>query len=284
MKKPSNKTTMFTRLFLAFLASVFLFAFLILLTLRLTLFSENYMQKQAEHANYYSKLTNEINLQIENNALGSNIPEGVLKTTVKEKMVKKDVEAYFQAIYYPGIQYELSDKGDIYDSTVTSVEQYMKTNAIKATAESEKSIKNLANRSVEIYEGYIKLPFLISFGRKVMNYKPKIVLFLIVCALLWMSISFSLFTSLKRYVHRLLRFWEYIFVGSGLMMCVFSVLILVSGKLKRIGIQSQAMYEFIQTYLSSFLKLFIIIGLFSIILGILSAVFSEVKRKRLLSP
>ncbi|MHC5226709.1 hypothetical protein ACYSNW_00370 [Enterococcus sp. LJL99] len=284
MKQQSNKVTMFSRLFLAFLASVFLFAFLILLTLRFTLFNESYMQKQAEHADYYSNLTNEINRQIEDSALGSNIPEGVLANTVSEKMVRKDVIAYYEAIYNPGIQYEISDKNEIYTSALGAIEKYMKANEIETTETSEKAVKDLANNTVEIYKGYIKLPFLISFGRKVMNYKSKIVLFLIICGVLWIGLSFILLNSLRGYVHRLLRFWEYIFVGSGLMMSVFPALILLSGQLKRIGIQSQAMYEFIQTYLASFLKLFIIIGLFTIALGIISAILSEIKRKKLFSP
>lgn len=284
MKQQSNKVTMFSRLFLAFLASVFLFAFLILLTLRFTLFNESYMQKQAEHADYYSNLTNEINRQIEDSALGSNIPEGVLANTVSEKMVKKDVIAYYEAIYNPGIQYEISDKNEIYTPALGAIEKYMKANEIETTETSEKAVKDLANNTVEIYKGYIKLPFLISFGRKVMNYKSKIVLFLIICGVLWIGLSFILLNSLRGYLHRLLRFWEYIFVGSGLMMSVFPALILLSGQLKRIGIQSQAMYEFIQTYLASFLKLFIIIGLFTIALGIISAILSEIKRKKLFSP
>lgn len=277
----SNKAKVYSRLFLAFLASVFLFAFLLLLTLRLTLFNEVYMQKQAEHANYYSKLTNEINRQIEDSALGSNIPEGVLTKTISEKMVKKDVMAYYEAIYNPGIQYDISDKDAIYNSALEAIEKYMDANRIETTEASQKAVKELANNTVEIYKGYIKLPYLIAFGRKVINYKSKILLFLIICGVLWIGLSVALLSSLKGYLHRLLRFWAYIFVGSGLMMCVFPTFILISGQLKRIGIQSQAMYDFIQTYLSSFLKLFIIIGLVIILLGIFSAILSEVKRKKL---
>lgn len=284
MKQYSNKEKLVSRLFLAFLASVFLFAFLILLTLRLTLFNENYMEKQAEKANYYSELTKEINRQIEDNAIGSNIPEGVLTNTISEKMVKKDVTAYYEAIYNPGIQYEISDKNEIYTASLSAIEKYMMINRIETTEASKKAVEDLANNTVEIYQGYIKLPFLISFGRKVMNYKSKIILFLIICGVLWIGLSFALFNSLRGYLHRLLRFWEYIFVGSGLMMSIFPALILISGQFKRIGIQSQAMYGFIQTYLSSFLKLFIIIGLLTIVLGVFSAILSEIKRKKILSP
>lgn len=283
MKNHSNNTKMLSRLFLAFLASVFLFTFLILLTLRLTLFNKDYMEKQAEHADYYSKVASEINVQIENSALGSNIPEGILADTISEKMVKKDVTAYYEAIYNPGIQYEISYEDEIYNATLGSIETYIKKNKIETTEASEKAVKDLANHAVEIYIGYIKLPFLLSFGRKVMNYKSNLLFFLIICAALWLILSVALLNSLRGYIHRLLRFSEYIFVGSGLMLSIIPAFILISGILNRIGIQSQAMYDFVRTYLTSILKLAISIGLFMIIVGILFAIVSEIRRKKLLA-
>ncbi|MFD1900238.1 hypothetical protein GQR36_09730 [Enterococcus termitis] len=43
------------------------------------------------------------------------------------------------------------------------------------------------------------------------------------------------------------------------------------------------MYDFIQTYLSSFLWLFITIGIVSIVAGIVFGLLSETKRKQLFS-
>lgn len=284
MKKRSSKLTVFSRFFIAFLSSVFLFAFLILLTLRLTLFSETYITKQAEKADYYSELAKEVNRQVENSSLGSNIPEGVLANIVSEKIIKKDVDAYFEAMYDPGVQFELSNEEEIATLTTEAVKEYMNENAIEITPESEQAVESISKNATTIYKEYVELPFLISFGRKVLNYKSKLILFMMVCGVLWVLLSVALFNSLRGYTHRLLRFWSYICVGSGLMMSVIPSIILLSGRLKRLGIQSEAMYNFILTYLSSFLWLFIIVGILAIVLGIVSAIVSERSRKKLFSP
>lgn len=277
---PLSKTL--ARQFLSFLSMVFLFSFLILLSLYLTLFSGKYLEKQAEKSDYYANLTEEINTQIENTALGSNIPSGVLESAVTEAFVKEDVNSYFTAMYNKGKDFEIKNQQNIHNSVTDKIKQYAAEKGIEVSAETESSIQLLADRSVEIYEGYVELPFLVSFANRVIGYKSKLLLFMIVCGVLWAILSAVLFSSLRGYFHRLLRFWEYIFVGGGLMMVVLPVFILLSGVLKRLGIQSKAMYGFVQTYLSSFLWMFIIMGIVSIVIGIFFAFLSEIQRKRMI--
>ncbi|MEI5991732.1 hypothetical protein [Enterococcus crotali] len=283
MKNRTHLMKVISRFFIAFLSSVFLFAFLILLTLRVTLFSENYIAKQAAKADYYSQLTEEINRQVENSALGSNIPEGVLNRSISKELVKKDVDAYFKAMYNTGTKYSISNEKAVHDAVSKAITSYMEEKAIQTTPESVQAVNGLSDNAVKIYKGYIELPFLVSYGRKVMNYKSTLMIFMGVCGVLWVLLSFSLYSSLRGYFHRLLRYWAYIWIGSGLMMAVVPAFILMQGVFKRLGIQSKAMYDFIQTYLSSFLWLFIMVGVISIVAGIIFGVLSEIKRKNLFS-
>ncbi|GGC86614.1 hypothetical protein [Enterococcus wangshanyuanii] len=283
MRNRGHLMKVLSRFLIAFLSSVFLFAFLILLALRLTLFSENYITKQAANADYYTELAGEINRQIENSALGSNIPEGVLDQTVSKALVQKDVDAYFKAMYHSGTKYSISNEKQIHAAVSEAIMAYMEEKNIEVTPESEKAVNDLGENAVTIYKGYIELPFLVSYGRKVMNYKSTLVIFMVICGVLWGLLSLSLYSSLRGYFHRLLRYWSYIAIGSGLMMVVVPAAILIQGFLKKLGIQSKAMYDFIQTYLSSFLWLFITIGIVSIIAGIAFGLMSEVKRKQLFS-
>lgn len=283
MSRRGHLMKVISRFFIAFLSSVFLFAFLILLTLRLTLFSENYIMKQAAKADYYTELTEEINRQVENSALGSNIPEGVLSQSINKDLVKTDVDAYFKAMYNTGTKYSISNEKKIHEAVSKAITDYMAEKGLQTTPESELAVTGISDNAVKIYKGYVELPFLVSYGRKVMNYKSKLVVFMVICGVLWALLSISLYSSLRGYFHRLSRYWAYIWVGSGLMMVGFPTIILLQGSLKKLGIQSKAMYDFIQTYLSSFLWLFIIIGIVSIIAGIVFGVLSEVKRKQLFS-
>lgn len=284
MKQKSKVVRVLSRLFLAFLASVFFFAFLVLLSLQMTLFSQKYVVKQAEKASYYWQVTKEVNKQIENAALGSNIPEGVLKNVVSEKYVKEDMKHYFSAIYQPKMVYEIRNKEAVKKSALQHINDYAAANYIEQTDETKQAVALIADQSATIYQNYIELPFLLAFGKRVVAYQKPLIFFMILCALLWGVFSAVLFSALRGYVHRLFRYWEYIFVGSGLMMIVLPVIVLQQRILKRIGIQSKAMYDFAQAYLSSFLKMFIVIGIVVVLLGIFSAIFSEIKRKRLFSP
>ncbi|MFD1900239.1 hypothetical protein GQR36_09735 [Enterococcus termitis] len=232
MKNRGHLMKVLSRFFIAFLSSVFLFAFLILLTLRLTLFSENYIAKQAAKADYYTELTKEINRQIENSALGSNVPEGVLDRSISKELVQKDVDAYFKAMYHTGTKYSISNEKEIHDSVSKAISAYMEEKNLEITPESEQAVNDLAENAVTIYKGYIELPFLVSYGRKVMNYKSTLVIFMVICGVLWGLLSLSLYSSLRGYLHRMLRYWSHICIGSGLMMVVVPVAILIQGFLK----------------------------------------------------
>ena len=281
MKKRTSIGKNISRLFLAFLSSVFLASFLLLLSLYLTLFSGSYVERQAEKADYYTQLTEEINRQIENSALGSNIPTGVLAEAVSKEYVKEDVNAYFTAMYKPEETFNIANGRNVNDSIVEKIRQYAADNGIEVTTETEESVQVLADRSVEIYDGYIELPFLISFANRVIGYKSKLLLFMVVCGVMCVLLSIALFKSLRGYLHRLLRYLAYIFGGSGLMMLGLPTVALLSGALKRLGIQSKAMYDFVQAYLSSFLWMFIAMGLVAVAGGILFAFLSEYQRRRL---
>ncbi|MCB5951730.1 hypothetical protein LI951_06600 [Enterococcus sp. BWT-B8] len=277
---PLSKTI--ARQFLAFLSMVFLFGFLILLSLYLTLFSGKYLERQAEKSDYYTNLSEEINKQIENTALGSNIPAGVLEIAVTEAFVKEDVKSYLTAMYNRGKDFELKNQKNVHNSVTEKIKRYATDKGIDVTKDTENSILLLADRSVEIYDGYIELPFLVSFTNRMIGYKSKLLLFMIVCGILWAILSAVLFSSLRGYFHRLVRFWGYIFTGGGLMMIVLPAFFLLTGVLKRLGIQSKAMYGFVQTYLASFLQMFIVMGIISVAIGVFFALFSEFQRKRML--
>lgn len=266
--------------FIAFLSSVFLVCFLCLLILRVTLFSESYMIKQAKQSDYYEELTTEMNQQIVMTALGSNIPDGVLNHTVEQSFVETDVDTYFKAIYQPSEKYEISAEKKIQERAANEITTYMEQKG-QNPSDSQAAIDGLAKQAVTIYTGYVKLPFLLSYGRKIINYKKYLLIFMAICSVLWIVLSLSLYSSLKGYMHRLLRYWGYICMGSGLMLVVFPAFILLSGALKKMGIQSRAMYDFVQQYLTSFVWAFIYIGLLSFAVGICCAVLSEVKRKKL---
>ncbi|MDR0691285.1 MAG: hypothetical protein LBF32_04535 [Streptococcaceae bacterium] len=278
----NNFFSTFSQMFLSFIGSVFLVSFLILLSLRLSLFSEKHMLKVADQTDYYAKLTSEINKESANFALGSNVPKEILKNVFDTNTVKLNVTAYIQAIYTSKVKLRLENKAALSDKLLQKIEKYAVDKGLEI--QSKDSLNTLVDKIIVIYKGYVHPPFLLSFGQKVMNFKKYLTIGLIVSGVLFFLIAIFLLISLHGYIHRLLRFTSYSFVAAGLMGMVVPAVILLKGVFAKaaVGVKSQAMSLFIRTYINSFLWMFVIIGGILLVLGIISAVISERKRAKLI--
>jgi hypothetical protein len=267
---------------LSFIGSVFLFSFLILLNLRLSLFSEKHMLKIADQTDYYVRLTAEINKESANFALGSNVPKEILKDAFGTDSVKLNVANYIQAIYTSDAKLKLENEEVLKSHLLQKIKAYAADQGIDIP--SEEPLNVLADKIIVIYKGYVHPPYLLNFGQKVMAFKKYLTIGLMVSGVLFFLIIIFLLVSLHGYFHRLLRFTSYSFIAAGLMGIVVPAVILLKGVFAQAaaGVKSQAMSLFIRTYINSFLWMFVIIGGILLVLGIILAVISEKKRIKLI--
>ena len=279
MSKRNRPVQTMARLIISFVMAIFLFAFLILLSIRLTLFSEKHMEKVAKKTDYYQKLTTSINKDISGYSLGSNVPKEVLGNIVSVQVVEDNVNNYFKAIYKPGITYQFSGADELKTSMIDKIMAHADEKQVPI--HSKESVAVLADKGVDIFTGYVKLPYLVQFGQKLMNYKAMLTGSIFLTGLISALIAVFLLVTLRGYRHRLLRFLSYSFIAGGLMGIVIPAYLLVKDVFHYINIRNQAMYEFLTTYIRSFLWMFIYIGIGLLILGILSAMFSERSRLEL---
>jgi len=280
----NNFFSNFSRMILSFTASVFLFSFLILLSLRLSLFSEKHMLKVAYKTDYYAKLTAEIKKESANFALGSNVPKEILNDAFDTDSIKLNVENYIQTIYTSASDTDLKLKNEqtLKRHLLQKMEGYAVDQNLKI--QSEESLNILADKIIVIYKGYVHPAYLLQFGQKVMNFKKYLTIGLIVSGVLFFLVTIFLLISLHGYLHRLLRFTSYSFIAAGLMGIVVPAVILLKGVFAQAaaGVKSQAMSLFVRTYINSFLWMFVIIGGILLVLGIITAVISERRRTRLI--
>jgi hypothetical protein len=267
---------------LSFIGSVFLFSFLILLSLRLSLFSEKHMLKVADQTDYYAKLTAEINKESANFALGSNVPKEILKDAFDTDSVKLNVANYIKAIYTSDAKLKLENEEALKSHLLQKIRAYAADQKIGIP--SDKPLNVLADKIIVIYKGYVHPPYLLNFGQKVLDFKKYLTIGLVASGILFFLITIFLLVSLHGYFHRLLRFTSYSFMAAGLMGIVVPAVILLKGVFAQAaaGVKSQAMFLFIRTYINSFLWMFVIIGAILLGLGIISSVISEKKRIKLI--
>lgn len=280
MVKRNKPIQTLARLTLTFIMTTFLFAFLILLSIRMTLFNEKYLESSARKTDYYQKLTTSINKDISGYSLGSNVPKEVLGHIVSVESVESNVNNYFKAIYRPGITYEFSGIEQLKKKISDKILAY--ANEKQVPLHSKESVDELANKGIDIYKDYIKLPYLMQFGQKLMTYKSTLTSAIFLTGLICILIATFLLVSLRGFKHRLFRFASYSLIGSGLMGIIVPCYLLIKDVFRYINIKNQAMYECFTTYIRSFLWMFIFIGIALLVLGVVSAILSEKQRYKLI--
>lgn len=250
----------------------------LLVIIQSTLFNPSYMKQISKKSNYATHLTQEINKQIENLGLASNIPQGVLNKTLDEKVVEKNTSNYFAEIY-TGEKFILVGIESLENNIRTEVISY----AAEANSEvSEANLTNLNKKAVKVMKSYIELPYLITYGKKMMAYQKAFLIATVVTTLFLIILFALLLYLLKGYLHRLLRNLSYLFVSTGATLVLISGFLVYSNVFGRIAIMSKALYDFIYLYLATFNVYFLYTGLVCILLGIILAILSEVRRNYLI--
>lgn len=273
-----NSIQRISGLFIAVVCSFLVMLLCVLLIIQLTLFNPNYMKQIVKKSNYTTHLTQEINQQIENLGLASNIPSGVLNHTVGKKVVEKNVLDYFSTVY-TGKKYDFIGTKELDNSVRTQVTDY----AVKTNSEiSEMNLINLEENAYKVVVNYIELPYLATYGKKMNRFQPLLFLLIGGTVIAIITLFFILLYLLKGYLHRLLRNISYLFISTGIFLIMCSGVLIYFKVFERIAVMSKALYEFIYHYLVTFNYYFLYAGIFYIVMGSILAVLSEKMRSYLI--
>ena len=264
---------------IAFVCSLFLFSTIVLISLRFTIFNEEFMISQAKRADYYRLITDEINTEIEDLGLGSGISLGTLSDVVSVALVEKNFNSYIHGIYSDG-EFVLEGEEEIKDRVVDTIFLYARDNAIEIDDESESAIRELGEMAAEYFSQYIELPLLSAYAQKAVQFASTLNILLILSIICFLGFSVSLIVVLKSWMHRLFRYMSYAFGGAGVMTATFPGFIYIRNIVEKIGVGSKGLYLFLTSYFNNFLLCFIFLGSVSILISVLCAVICENKRKR----
>lgn len=266
------------RWILAFIGSLLLFAIGALVCIRLTLFNQNFMIKQVHDAKYIETIRKDVTESIQDLGRGSNIPPEVLSDVVTEKMVATNVENYIRGIY-KDVPFQLQGEDQIKENIMNNVQQYAQQKNIPIDEGTQKNLENLANTATKNFSSYIEIPYLMSYGQKVMSFKSSLTLILLVVGASFVLI-FTLLLLMVKLKHQRVRWSSITFLGAGLMLVVLPAIIYFSGVIKRLGITSEGLYRFVTSYVTTFDLSFVFVGLAAIAIAVLLVIISERMRDR----
>ena len=204
------------RWILAFIGSLLLFAAGALLCVRLTLFNQNFMIQQMHQAKYIETIRKDVTESIQDVGRGSNIPPEVLSDVVTEELVTINVENYIRGIYQ-NIPFQLQGEDQIKENILKNVDQYAQEKNISIDESTEKNLTNLAETAAKNFSAYIEIPYLMSYGQKVMAFESSlnVIMFVVGAALLLIFAGLQLMIKMT---HQRVRWSSITFFGAGLML------------------------------------------------------------------
>lgn len=266
------------RWILAFIGSLLLFATLALICIRMTLFNQNFMIQQIHKTEYVKTIQEEMTESIQDLGRGSNIPPEVLSDVVSQKTVSANVDNYIRSIYQE-VPFEIQGEEEIKGNILKNVQEYAQQKNIAIDETTKKNLDNLANSATKNYANFIEIPYLLSFGKKVMAFQSALTLMLIIAAVAFLLVFMGLLLMSKM-KHQKVRWSSVPLLGAGLMLVVLPALVYFSGVIKRLGIMSEGLYHFVTSYITAFDLSFVFAGLALSILALLLVALSEAMRSK----
>lgn len=268
------------KIILAFVCSLFLFSLLVLGVLRATLFNQEFMVDQVHDTKYAETIAKEINTNITDIGLASNIPAEVLSEVVPAEVVQQNVDSYIRGIY-TDVPFNLIGTDQIEDNIDQAVAKYAEEQNITISEEMTANLTYMKESAISIFDQYVKLPYLLTYGHKVMQFDDTLILLFIVTGVVFLLLLIGTMMVIGKWWHRRLRYGAYISGGAGLMLVVVPMLIYSGGYIERIAINSEAIYQFLTSYLTDFILRFVWVGVGMIVLALILWGVSEPLRVKM---
>lgn len=236
------------------------------------------MIQQMHQAKYIETIRKDVTESIQDVGRGSNIPPEVLSDVVTEELVTINVENYIRGIYQ-NIPFQLQGEDQIKENILKNVEQYAQEKKIPIDETTEKNLTNLAETAAKNFSAYIEIPYLMSYGQKVMAFESSLNVIMFVVGAAFLLIFAGLQLMIKM-THQRVRWSSITFFGAGLMLATLPTIIYFSGVIQRLGITSEGLYRFVTSYVTTFDLSFVFVGLAVIGVAIILVIISERMRDK----
>lgn len=231
---------------LAFLLSLFLTLFTLVLLVQATVMSPSYFRNQVARSQYVPHLIEDMEDYFVSYGETSGFDEAFFTTVLDETAVQTDIVREIDRLYGSGGTG--ADIPAFRDSLYRKLVQNVEARQITITDDIDAALQYLVKICAETYQEGVGLP-LASYAAGAVSAMRKPLLF----ALLGLGVL-SLFAGGFLFIiqpvrRQALRYLSYALGGAMLMVAVPAVWLLSSGRIERIGITGKALYHLVVTYL-----------------------------------
>ena len=222
---------------LSFILALFLFLDSICILTSVFVFNKNVWLDQMNVSNYYSDKTDEIKNKLVVLGNASDLPAEFFDGAIDSILVSNDTEKYLDA-YFNGNN-DLIDTTAFKQKFYAKLEEYIKEKNAKVD---DSNVDYLVKNAEQIYARSLEIPLfyrLFVYFQAIKSWLPIVIAVLSVLSL---SIVLILLFG-NKWRHRAFKYYYYACAGAFLSLLVSSVYLTAVGGLKKIVLESRALYN-----------------------------------------
>ena len=244
---------------LSFILALFLFLNSLCILISVFVFNKNVWLDQMNASNYYSDKTDEIKNKLVNLGNASGLPAEFFDRVVDSIQVSNDTENYLDA-YFNGSN-DLIDTTAFKQTFYTQLDEYVKEKNAKID---DSNVDYLVKNAEHIYARSLEIPLfyrLFFFFFSLKGWLPVVIA--VISALSLAIVLILLFGN--KWKHRAFKYYYYACAGAFLSLIASSIIMTAVGGLRKIVLESRALYNVAVTCGTSVtVALWVICGFFFI--------------------
>lgn len=268
-----------TSYIISFLISFFLFLVCLCIVFVSTIGNVSFMLSSFERHHYYENIYEEFSEDVEDLAIPSGVEQGIFSQIVTKDMMTDDIRGIIKRAYQvEGFKEFEPDTDKVYTGFYNTILLFATEKGFEISEEITEGIDNVSQVAVDYYESYVELPYIDSICGYAVGFTDKIIIGAVVGTGFLIFLITLVFASLRwrKEGYKLLCVSS---ISAGLMLIIFPLSIIISGKIKYISIDIKSLYNLFVGYIHSLLFVIIFTGIFIIILGIICACINKKKLK-----
>lgn len=263
----------------AFIISMLTFIITLLTVFQLTAMSPDYMIKQMDRTNYYSKLTSEIENQFATLGGATGFDETFFKGCLNQYMVSEHINQHVYTFY--GNSETKVDTANLEADLLAKFYVYADSKGAERTPELDEGLTYLAQHCRTMYDKLIYTSYLDMLSSAIQKLEFIVPIGIAVMGIMIIVLTITMF-GINPFKHQALRGLIYALSGGGLMVLGLPLIVLISNKASHIAIAGQAMFELVVGYVNNVMLVMILtVFAYVLLVLILGVIYTHGKKKAL---
>ena len=260
---------------LALLLTIFISIFIVLTVTNVTIMNSSYLISKMESADFYRQSIINLNKQIQQETQSTGFPLEMFENYVDEESADEIMKKYIENAFSTG---NTDIDTTTFETKLTEdIDEYLQSANIIINSEEEIAIATLKGNLISYYQTYITIPYLNLIINLINTYNTYYYFIAVILILLILITSFILYHLHSHYRTRR-RYFAYALSSTGLICLILPAFIYFGNFVDRISLSPQYFYDFVTSTISSYLLIYIIIGIVMIVIGNITAYLRFKKR------